>query len=78
MKINKRTHNFSNNTTFEEIFEVFKYDVQIRQLLFSCISYIEIYMKNIISRNFLDVYNNDPFANYNLMKYSNVNNEINK
>lgn len=35
-------------------------------------------MRNIISRNFLDVYNNDPFANYNLMKYSNVNNEINK
>ena len=35
-------------------------------------------MRNIISRNFLDVYNNDPFANYNLMKYYNVNNEINK
>ena len=51
-KSNKRTHNFSNNTTFEEIFEVFKYDVQIRQLLFSCISYIEIFMRNIISRNF--------------------------
>ena len=77
-KSNKRTHNFSNNTTFEEIFEVFKYDVQIRQLLFSCISYIEIFMRNIIYRNFLDVYNNDPFANYNLMKYNNINNEINK
>ncbi|WP_367182079.1 hypothetical protein [Brachyspira sp.] len=37
--------------------------MQIRQLLFSCISYIEIYMGNIIARNFLDVYDNAPFAN---------------
>lgn len=73
-----RTHNFLNNTTFEEVFEVFKYDVQIRQLLFSCISYIEIYMRNIIARNFLDIYNNDPFANYNLMNYNSINSEINK
>ncbi|WP_297205264.1 Abi family protein [uncultured Brachyspira sp.] len=77
-KSNKRTHNFSNKTTFEEVFEVFKYDIQIRQLLFSCISYVEIYMRNIIARSFLDVYNNDPFANYNLVNYYNVNSEIKK
>ncbi|WP_028329319.1 Abi family protein [Brachyspira alvinipulli] len=77
-KSTTRTHNFLNKTTFEEVFEVFKYDVQLRQLLFSCISYIEIYMRNIIARNFLDVYNNDPFANYNLLNYNNVNSEINK
>ena len=77
-KSNKRTHNFSNKTTFEEVFEVFKYDIQIRQLLFSCISYVEIYMRNIIARSFLAVYNNDPLANYNLVNYYNVNSEIKK
>ena len=35
-------------------------------------------MRNIIVKNFLGIYNNDPFANYNLVNYSNVNREIEK
>lgn len=35
-------------------------------------------MRNIIVRDFLGIYNNDPFANYNLVNYRNVNSEIEK
>ena len=68
---NKRSHQFE-NTTFEEVYRFFNIDTQIRQLLFSCISYIEIYMRNVISRSFSDLYNN-PFENYKLQNYKDIN-----
>ena len=71
---NKRSHRFE-DTTFEEVYRFFNIDTKIRQLLFSCISYIEIYMRNVISRSFSELYN-DPFLNYKLPNYKNINKNL--
>lgn len=72
---NTRTHIFE-NVTFEEVIRFFNTDVKIRQLILSCVSYVEVYMKNIIARTFVET-QNDPFYNYKTNIYDNINPEIN-
>ena len=73
---NLRTHNFT-DVNFEEVFEFFKIDTKIRHLLLSCIFYIEVYMKNIISKTFTEIYK-DAFYNYNIPNniYKKINMEM--
>ena len=72
---NIRTHIFE-NVTFEEVIRFFNTDVRIRQLILSLVSYVEVYMKNIIARTFVETYK-DPFYNYKTDVYKNINPEIN-
>lgn len=72
---NFRTHIFE-NVRFEEVIRFFNTDVKIRQLILSCVSYVEVYMKNIIARTFIETYN-DAFYNYKTDIYNNINPEIN-
>ncbi len=72
LSTNDRSHIFE-NTSFGDVYKFYNTDIKIIQLLFSCISYFEIYMRNIMARKGLDVYNNDPFFNYSLDCYSSIN-----
>lgn len=72
---NIRTHIFE-DVTFDEVIMFFNTDLKIRQLILSCVTYVEVYMKNIIARTFVETYN-DPFYNYDKTTiYDNINAEI--
>ncbi|MCX6214662.1 Abi family protein [Spirosoma sp.] len=65
-------HNFHQDTTFEDIQELYLFDRDLRMLVFDAIERIEIAIRTLIIYNFSTAYGSDWFENSTLFKHMEI------
>lgn len=76
LSLKKKNHQFDDETYFEELFSVYQFDRDLKNLFFASINILEENIKSYIAYSIVDMYGDGNFLNYDI--FENNNERVNK